>query len=809
MDSAQIRYDAGMRSVRPTMSAWAVLLATTACGEPPLPAGDESGTTATATTQDPSTTQSTTDDVPTTSDADTGDTSSTGDDPGPAGMPAAAPLTQWVDPFIGTGGLGFGTGSAFPGPQVPFGLARPGPDTGLEGGTQIGFAHCSGYNYEDSVVLGFSQTRMHGTGIVDYGQVSFMPTLGFTPDKAEKKGVMQSFTKDDEQASPGYYKVVLADGIAVELTATDRVGLHRYSFPAGQPAAVVMDLGRVLPDVEVVSSSFTVDPGGAAVTGSMHISGGYSKRAGGVEIHFAARFSRPFAGHGAWQDGTVVADDTTREGPGIGAYFEFDGDEPVTLAIGLSFVDPEHAAMNLAAEAADLDFDAARAAAEARWEALLARAEIWGTRERDFKMFYTALYHTLMMPTLATDVDGSYRGLDKQVHQADGFTYYTDFSLWDTYRTLHPLLTLLYPEYQTDFLRSLTAMSLDGGYMPRWPLGTGYTDGMVGESATIVFADSIIKGIDPDAIGLADAYAAMRKTAMAPVPPNSPYGGRAGVLEYMELGYVPMDVSWTLESAYDDHALATIAEALGETADASMFSERAGYYRNTYDPASGLMIGRDADGDFVQDVDPLVWQDYYAEGNAYQYTWFVPHDIDGLAELMGGRDTTLERLSALFESSATEPVGLMPQQYYWHGNEPDLHYAYIFSALDEPAGSARWSRWISDKRYRDDAGGLPGNDDAGTMSAWYVFAAAGLFPIAGTDLYFLGSPRFTRTTLHLPGGDLVIDAPESTDKNIYIEDATLDGEPLTRARLTHDQLVDGAALRLGMSDAPGPWGQLP
>jgi predicted alpha-1,2-mannosidase len=802
-----------MRPVRPFQPACLGLLAALcACSEPP-PAGDDD-----TSSSDTDAASSSTGDLPTTTapqpSSSTGDaSSSTGDDelPEPTGMPAQAPLTQWVDPFIGTGGKGYGTGSAFPGPQTPFGMARPGPDTAFSG-IALGFMHCSGYNYEDDHVVGFSQTRMHGTGIVDYGSISFMPTLGFTPDKAEPLGVMQPFAKADEQASPGYYRVVLADGVDVELTATDRVGLHRFNFPAGEPAAVVMDLGRALPDVEVVSSSFTIDPDGAGVTGSMHVSGGYSKRAGGVEVHFAARFSRPFAGHGAWSDGDVVEGELTREGAAVGAYFEFDGDEPVVLGVGLSFVDPEHAAMNLAAEAADLDFDAARAAAAARWEALLARAEVWGESERDFEMFYTAVYHTLLMPTLASDVDGSYRGLDLEVHQTDGFNYYTDLSLWDTFRTLHPFLTLLYPEYQTDFLRSLTAMASDGGFMPRWPLGTGYTSGMLGESATIVYADSIIKGFDPGSVGLADAYAAMRKTAMAPVPPGSPYGGRADVEAYMDLGYVPLEsagssVSWTLESAYNDHALAALAGVLGEAEDVAHFAARAGNWRNTYDPASGLMIARHADGEFVTDIDPLTWQDFYAEGNALQYTWYVPHDLEGLAELMGGRDVTLARLTDLFEKSAAEVVGLMPQNYYWQGNEPDIHYAYIFSALDQPADSARWSRWIADNRFGDDAAGLPGNDDGGTMSAWWVFAAAGIFPIAGTDLYLIGQPRFNRTVLHLPGGDLVLDAPATSKDNLYIDAATLDGEPLTRARLTHDQISAGAVLRFDMSDAPGPWGQ--
>lgn len=787
-----------------------LLVAPLACGEPV--ASDDAGDTSAA----PGTsTMSSGGDPPTTGGAT--DDGTTGDDTGglpePEGMPAAAPLGQWVDPFIGTGGTGYGTGNAFPGPQRPFGLARPGPDTALPGGLALGFAHCSGYSMQDSVVLGFSQTRMHGTGIVDYGAVSFMPTLGFDAAKAAPKGVMQAFDKASERARPGSYALTLADGIGVELTATPRVGLHRFTFPEGQPAAVVLDLGRVLPDVEVVDAKLEVDPDGAGVQGFMHVSGGYSKRAGGVAIHFAARFSRPLAGHGVFADGKVAPGETSRQGQAVGAYFEFAGDEPVVLGVGLSFVDAAHAAMNLAAEAPDLDFDAAQAAAEAEWETLLGRVELHGDSERDFEIFYTGLYHALLMPTLASDVDGSYRGLDGEVHTS-ATSYYTDLSLWDTFRTEHPLLTLLYPEYQADFLRSLAQMAADGGYMPRWPLGTGYTGGMLGESATIVFADSYKKGVTIEEPAAKAAYAAMRKTAMEPVPQDSPYPGRSGVLDYIALGWVPMEaggssVSWTLESAYDDFALASLAADLGVAADVAMFSARAGNYRNTWDPKTAMMIGRHKDGSFVADLDPLGWQDFYAEGNAMQYLWYAPHDLAGLAELMGGRDVMLARLRDLFEKSEAEKVDLMPQKYYWHGNEPDIHAAFIFSALGEPAESARWSRWISRERYGDGPDGLAGNDDAGTLSAWYVFAALGLFPIAGTDEYLIGSPRFTRATLHLAGGDLVIDAPATSEKAIYVDAATLGGAPLTAAKLTHAQLAGGALLRFDMSDAPGPWGQVP
>jgi predicted alpha-1,2-mannosidase len=775
-----------------------------ACTSTPSASEDSGSETATTTGDAPSTGE-----TPTTSSTTT-DAGTTDVDPGPTGMPAATPLVQWVDPFIGTGGLGYGTGSAFPGPQLPFGLARPGPDTSLAGGFAIGFAHCAGYNFEDTEVVGFSQTRMHGTGIVDYGAVSFMPTLGFTDAKAAPRGALQGLDKASETASPGRYAVTLKDGIEVELTATRRVGLHRFTYPAGEPAVVVLDLGRTLPNVDVVDATLAVDVDGAGVSGFMHVSGGYSNRAGGVKIFYAAQFSRPLAGHGVWQDGVVAADETTRQGQEIGAWFEFAGDEPVVLGVGLSFVDEAHAAMNLAAEAPDLDFDAARAAAEAAWEQLLARVELYGDSERDFKVFYTALYHTLLMPTLASDGDGSYRGLDGEVHTAD-FDYYTDLSLWDTFRTQHPLLTLLFPEFQTDFMRSLARMARDGGWMPRWPLGTGYTGGMLGESATIVFADSYAKDLTIPADEIDLAYAAMRETAMEPVPPGSPYPGRTGVLDYIDLGYVPLEaggssVSWTLESAYNDFALASLAADLGEDADVAMFSARAGNYRNTYDPVSQLMIGRHKDGTFTTDVDPLDWQDFYAEGDAMQYLWYAPHDLEGLAELMGGREVLLTRLREFFAASEAEVIDLMPQRYYWHGNEPDLHAAFIFSALGQPADSARWSRWISAERYDDTPAGLAGNDDAGTLSAWYVLAAAGLFPIAGTDYYLVGSPRFTRMTMHLPGGDLVIDAPDTSSDAIYVADAQLDGTPLTTARVLHSDLADGASLQFTMSPDPTNWG---
>lgn len=768
----------------------ALLVLVAACGEPPTGGG---ATEATGTGGGTSTG----------AEGTTGLTPTTGaEDPGLPGMLAPTPLVQHVDPFIGAGGFGYGVGSAFPGPQVPFGLARPGPDTTLPGGLALGYAHCSGYHDDDREVQGFSQTRMHGTGIVDYGAVRLMPTLGFAPAMTEVAGYRRPFDKDSEAAEPGYYRVTLEDGIDVELTASARVGLHRFTFPEGQAEpTLLLDLAHGLPDVEVVGGRVEVDAAAGTLRGWHHVSGGYSKRFGGVKVYFAARFSRPIAAFATWADGAPMKDDA-QEGPAVGAYLTFEPGEPVVAAVGLSFVDADHAAMNLAAEAPTLDFDGARQAAAAAWEQQLGRVELRGERPAEFTLFYTALYHALLMPTLASDVDGSYRGLDGAVHTTDR-PYYTDFSLWDTFRTQVPLMTLLYPEVQRDQLRSLTRMAADGGYMPRWPLGTGYTGGMVGESATVTFADAAVKGIDAAAIGLEAAYAAMRATATGPVPPGAPYGGRSGVDWYMAKGWVPMEAggssaSWTLESAYDDFALAEIAARLGLADDAATFSARAGSWKNAWDPAQQLLVGRGQDGAFAQVGDPLTWQDFYAEGNALQYAWYVPHDLEGLADAMGGREAALARLDGFFRDSEHESVGVMPQKYYWHGNEPDIHASFIFSALDDHAGSARWSRWIVRNRYDATPHGLPGNDDAGTMSAWLVFASLGVFPIAGTDLYLLGSPLFSEAVLHLPGGDLRIVAPVTADDALVPRAVTWNGEPVARPRLTHDAIAGGGELRIEM-----------
>lgn len=726
---------------------------------------------------------------------------------------AEAPLTQYVDPFVGTGGLGFSVGSTFPSPQLPYGMARPGPDTTLEAGA-IDFAHCSGYSYADDLIRGFSQVRPHGMGVPDYGAVGLMPTVGMSEAKTTQEGYRSAFSHDTEEASPGYYAVTLDDtDVRVEITATERVGLYRATFPADSDAVMLVDIGHFSATNEVIDGEVTVDPDAHEVYGFAHFVGSYSSRFGGMPVYFVARFSRPFASYGVWKDGVLNDAGTTETGAHTGAYLHFDttSDAAVSVAFGLSFVDLAGARANLDAEAADVDFDAARTAADQAWQDTLSVVQVEGRDETDFRRFYTALYHALLMPTRADDVDGRYRGLDGMVHPGGGFGYYTDFSLWDTFRTQHPMLVLLYPDFQRDFLKSLLAMANDGGYVPRWPLGIGYTGGMVGESADVVFADSWVKGVRD--FDLRAAYDKLRLTAMDPTPPGAPYGGRGGLTEYETLGYMPIEAggssaSRTLEYAYDDFAMAELADALGETADHDDFAARAANWQNLYDPATGYLIGRHDDGTFAS-VQVLNWEDYYAEGNAMQYTWYVPHDLPGLAGAMGGRDALLTRLEDMFEMSEIETPTPAPRNYYWHGNEPDIHASYIFSALDQPSGTARWARWIYDTQYGDGPAGLPGNDDAGTLSAWLVFTALGVFPIAGTDVYLIGSPVFTRAVLHLEGGDLEITAPDASGDHIYVTGARLDGTELTRARVHHAELAGGGHLEFDMATAPSGWAEAP
>lgn len=717
---------------------------------------------------------------------------------------AVAPLTKYVRPFIGTGGVGFGVGSTFPGPQTPFGMVRPGPDTMQPTGASQ-FAHCSGYSYSDPLVYGFSHTRMNGTGIVDYGTIGLMPTVGMTAAKTSADGRKMAFAKADEHASPGSYDVKLADGTEVEITATDHVALHRYTFATGVDANVLVDIGHALPGVKIVDGAVDVDPVLPVVTGFAHFSGGYSGRFGGMPVYFAARFSRPFTKHGVWKAGALAEGESSRSGGDVGAWFAFDAttDPRVGVALAISFVDVAHARANLDAESPSFDFDGTRDATIAKWESVLSRVHLEASSEAELEKGYTALYHTLLMPTLAMDVDGSYRGLDGAVHVASGYRQTTDFSLWDTYRTLHPWLTLVYPDYQRDMLRSLAKMAVESGAPPKWPLGIGESGGMVGDSSAIVFGDSVARGITD--FDMAGAYDVLRASATVGLP----HDGRDQALEYATNGWVSIESggasgSKTLEYALDDFALANVADALGKTDDAAMFRARASNWQKLWDDESGFLLGRHADGSFPSSDDPTQWQDYWAEGTTWHYTWFVPHDVPGLAKIMGGRDAFLSKLDAFFAQSSCQPNDhLLPLAYYWQSNEPVLFVPWMYADLDDASSTAKWTRWALDTQYGNGPDGLPGNDDGGTMSAWWLFSSSGIYPRLGTSEYLISAPTLSKTTLSLPGGDLVV--TRTGPSNGYPVSATLNGVKLARPRFDQKQIASGGALVVELASSPGAW----
>ena len=714
--------------------------------------------------------------------------------------PSAEPLTQWVDPRIGTGGFGFAVGTTYPGPQMPFGMAKPGPDTSKNGKSEA-FAHCSGYAYADDTIEGFSLARLHGAGIADYGGIALMPTVGMTAAKARPRAHGSRFSHDTEVATPGYYAVTLADtNVRVELTATPRVGVMRYSFASGADEVVLVDVGHLLADgLSMVDADLTIDPLTREVSGQSHVNGSYSSRFGGARLCFVARFDRAFAGQGTYAGG-VMSESLVASGTDAGAYLHFDGSSPlVEVAVGLSFVDVAHARANLEAERAP--FDTVRAAGEATWASRLSALHIDARSDRDRRIAYTALYHTSLMPTLGSDVDGTYRGIDNLVHHADGFRYFTDFSLWDTYRTLHPLLTLLYPNDARELAASLTAMSKDSGFVPRWPLATGETSGMVGDGGTIVLADTYVKGVrDWDAAG---AYAIAKRQAMTPKAAGK--GGRDSMEDYLALGYVPTETGGssaavTLEYASADHALGELAAALGETADADAFHARGKTWQKVYDERSHFFVGHRRDGS-SDEPNPISMSTDFAEGTPWHYNFMVPHDADGLAARMG-KDMLVARAEQLFTRAAcgSPTPSFLPNPYYWASNEPVLFSSWIFSAVGDHERTARWTRWTTLAHYGDGPDGLPGNDDGGTMSAFYLFASLGFYPIAGTDRYVLGSPLFPHATLAIGGGSLVIDAPAASKQHRFPREVTRNGAPMATT-FRHAELAN-ATIHFALETTP-------
>jgi predicted alpha-1,2-mannosidase len=677
------------------------------------------------------------------------------------------PVTA-VDPFIGTGGLGFGVGSIVPGPKHPFGLANPSPDTSTLGGAP-GFNHCGGYYYEDNEVRGFSQIHLSGTGVPDYGALLIMPVTSDPGGPITERFYRDRFDHKRERASVGEYAVHLLDSdVEVEITATPRTALYRITYPSTS-AKLVVNLDHGLGGGETLEGEMALANG--ELSGRLVHAGDLSDRFGGFSLHFVMRFSR----------------DATARIEGRTALLDFgESAEPLLLQIGLSFVDEDGARRSLDAEWAGFDFEKTRDAVRDAWRPILEKVHVEGGSAEDRTELYTALFHAYQMPTLLTDHDGRYRGTDGQIHQAD-FTYYSDFSLWDTYRTAHPLFALLTPAIQEDFNRSLVRMLDDGGHLPRWPLAHGNTWAMVGNHGESMLIDAYLRGVggfDPERV-----HQHLAAAAEGPIDAKGLVrSGRECVQDYLALGYCPVEnggdsTSETLENAYNDWMLANFSEALGK--DGSRFFERAKSWRNVFNPSSGFAQARTSAGEFTPDFDAELFSEDFIEGNARQWTIYVPHDTLGLAEAMGGGDGLLAYLSDFFERAAAAEDTIFPDLWYWHGNEVDIHAAYMFAELGRRDLTQRWVEWIMDARYRAAPDGLDGNDDGGTLSSWYVFSAAGFYPLAGSDRYILGAPRFDRMELEL-GGDTLVIEKRGTGAVVKVE---LDGEAIEGAYLSHAELL--------------------
>ena len=715
----------------------------------------------------------------------------------PGGAPEPFALVDHVDPRIGTGGIGFAVGCGFPGASWPNGLVSLSPDTADASGLAFGAYRGGGYHADDVSIQGFSHMHLYAVGLTDYGYIAWMPVDGMTASKTTEEGYRAPMDKATEQAVPGRYDVSLtAPEVDVALAATPHTGVHRYRFaPSVDAPTLLIDLGHVMQDSVVTAAEITVEPGTGRVHGWMTEEGGMTRQP--LTIWFDGDVSPPPVAVGVWSEaGVLQPGETTAtaagEGTRLGAWLTFDVDE-VDVQVGISATDAAGAQTNLEAQRV-ADVEEAAAAGFSAWDDTLGVVEAAGGTDEDRVIFSTAAYHSRLMPTQWSDADGRYRGFDDAIHQSE-VPYYTDFSLWDTYRTLHPLLTAWWPEVHAPMLDSLGRMAEQGGGLPRWPLATWDGGFMVGTPATIVLAEAALKGLpgwSPD--GPLD-----HALALALGEADPPYGRPPDVTLLDTHGYYPADlvgrsVANTQEVAISDFALGLALEARGaDPAVVAHLLARGATWENLYDPATGFIHGRDSNGEFEELGNVELWDDDYAEGNALQYRWMAPHVPERLVEVLGGPEAVEPLLTELFEEAALDAVddvvGL-PEVWYWHGNEVDLHAPWLFSYIGRPDLTRQWVGWVWDTWYDTTPAGIAGNDDGGTLSAWALWAAMGLYPLAGTDRYVLGEPRFPELTVPFgPDHRLTIRRLGAGP----ITEVRLDGAPVDGVELAHGVLV-GASL---------------
>ncbi|MDR0542226.1 MAG: GH92 family glycosyl hydrolase [Dysgonamonadaceae bacterium] len=721
----------------------------------------------------------------------------------------ALKYSPYVDVFIGTGGHGH----TFPGAVLPYGMVQLSPDTRTQG-----WDACSGYYATDSVILGFSHTHLSGTGMSDYGDFLFTPfscPLLLNEENQLNDYYPLSFKKENEKAFPGYYSVLLNNHIGVELTATLRAGLHRYAFnktynsyETGE-SGILIDLNHSIHNRIIRESAIKV-LSNTEICG-MRLTEGWAKRR---YIYFHATFSKPFH-YMIYKEGKPVENASELNGGNLKIALSFGNEKEILAKVGVSPVDAEGARKNLEQEIPGWDFVRIQKQAAGVWEQELRKIEVEGGTDEQKKIFYTAMYHAAIHPSIATDVDNRYRGQDLQIYTANGFRNYTVFSLWDTFRALNPYLTIVSPGKTNDFIHCLLDKYQKGGILPKWDLASCYTGTMIGYHAVSVIADAYLKGIK--AYDAEWAYRAMLRSV--PYDTSGIIVHHPALWEWLmsegkkynaEWGYIPADqvlfaTSRGLEYAYDDWCIAQMAQAMGKTEDYHSFMERASHYKNYYDPQTGFMRALDSKGKWIEPFNP-VYSDHmnspYCEGNAWQWTWFVPQDIDGLINLMGGREKFTIKLDSLFsvdstiegENASADISGLIGQ--YAHGNEPSHHIVYLYNYAGQPWKTQALADRMMNELYRAAPDGLSGNEDCGQMSAWYLLSAMGFYQVApGKPVYTLGRPLFDKVTIHLENGKpFVIEAKNNSLKNKYVKSVSLNGQALGSLFFTHQDMINGGRM---------------
>ena len=706
--------------------------------------------------------------------------------------------TQYVDPFIGTGGTPWTCGMLSPAACAPFGAVRLGPDTSFIGGAYIVKTNTSGYYYEQAHIMGFSHSRLSGTGAEDYSIFRITPAVG------DSKAGIIPYSHKNETASPGYYAVYLKSlGCLAEMTADQHTGVHRYTFNHSKDARLSLDVTSAFNNRHANKGFAEYNKETGIITGGAVLHAAFSDRYDGLPCYFALSADKEI------KECTITGDENDMK---VDINFGDIKDTPVEIKVGISFVSKENALENLEKETAGLDFDAVREKTLNSWDKHLSLIKM-DSKDEDIKTtFYTGLYHTMIMPTNFTDVNGEYLGFDKKVHTADGYTYRSDMSLWDTCRNTHSLYTLIEPEVQNDCLNSLVDMAETGGALPRWPMGAGYAGSMIGDPANIVITESYLKGYTD--FDVETAYEYMKKSSES----KHIKVGRDYINEYNQYGYVPNDiskgdesVSRTLEYSWEDGAIATLAAALGKMEDAEKYAAKSMYYKNTFNPETKYFQARNSDGNFEDHFNPYItsfydaimvkkYADCYCEGSARQWRWNALQDIDGMIELFGSKEYFVKELDDFMKDAAPSRAFLDPGHGYWVGNQHDIHTPYLFSNAGRADLTQKWVRWTLKERFSTDINGLDGNDDGGTLGAWYVFSAMGFYPLAGTDKYWLGSPNIDSAEVTLANGStLKITALNQSAKNIYVEKVTLNGTELNGPYVTHEELMEGGELVFTMS----------